>query len=148
MASGEVLQSFGDLRQKLHRLLRDGASESADGLVQTFTERLNRNSLKSLDQSVLKAVQPVTMADDALAFYVVENFADLSGCTLAVIQKRNKIGDSAFEINVIFPERVIGIDQQRLRIWYWCHINMIRFFLGTAVLTRGKRAKILCYNPA
>ena len=30
---GEVLQGFGDLRQKLHRLLGDGASESANRLV-------------------------------------------------------------------------------------------------------------------
>jgi hypothetical protein len=32
-----------------------------------------------------------------------------------MVEKRNEICDGAFEINVIFPKRVVGIDEQRLR---------------------------------
>jgi hypothetical protein len=31
-----------------------------------------------------------------------------------MVEKRNKIRDGALEVNVIFPERIIGIDKQRL----------------------------------
>ncbi len=32
-----------------------------------------------------------------------------------MVQKRNEAGDGALEINVVFPERVVGVDQQSLR---------------------------------
>jgi hypothetical protein len=31
-----------------------------------------------------------------------------------MVQKRNEIRDGALEVNVVLPERVIGIDEQRL----------------------------------
>ena len=31
-----------------------------------------------------------------------------------MVEKRNKIRDGAFEVNVIFPKGVVGIDEQRL----------------------------------
>src|SRR5208283_3965762 len=33
---------------------------------------------------------------------------------LAMVEERNELGDRPFEIDVIFPERVIGIDEQSL----------------------------------
>ncbi len=32
-----------------------------------------------------------------------------------MVQKRNEVRDGALEIDVVFPERVVGIDQQGLR---------------------------------
>jgi hypothetical protein len=32
-----------------------------------------------------------------------------------VIQERNEVGDGAFKVNIIFPERVIRVDEQDLR---------------------------------
>jgi hypothetical protein len=32
-----------------------------------------------------------------------------------VIQKRDEVGDGAFKVDVIFPKRIVGIDQKRLR---------------------------------
>jgi hypothetical protein len=32
-----------------------------------------------------------------------------------MVEKRNEICDGALEVNVIFPKRVIGIDEQSLR---------------------------------
>jgi hypothetical protein len=31
-----------------------------------------------------------------------------------VIEKRNEIRDGAIEVNVVFPERIVGIDEERL----------------------------------
>jgi hypothetical protein len=33
-----------------------------------------------------------------------------------MIQKRNKIRDGPLEVNVIFPERIVGVDEQRLSV--------------------------------
>src|SRR5271170_781338 len=51
-----------------------------------------------------------------------------------MIQKRNKLGDRALEINIIFPERVIGIDEQSLGAILSPHISMIMARSGIAVL--------------
>ncbi len=84
-------------------------------------------------------MQPVSMADDAFALDVIENLADLGRCALAVIEKRNKVGDGALEVDVVFPERVIGVNQQRLRR---CripdHKNMI---LRSSLRKRGTTAE-------
>ena len=32
-----------------------------------------------------------------------------------MIQERNKVGDGTLKVDVVFPKRIVGIDQQRLR---------------------------------
>jgi hypothetical protein len=45
----------------------------------------------------------------------VQAFANLLGRELAVIEERDEVSDRALEINVVLPERVIRVDEQRLR---------------------------------
>jgi len=44
---------------------------------------------------------------------------------LPVIEKRNELSDRPFEINVVFPQRVIGIDEQSLGAILSPHVFMI-----------------------
>jgi hypothetical protein len=44
---------------------------------------------------------------------------------LAVVEERNKFYNRPFEINVVFPERVIGIDEQSLGAILFPHVFMI-----------------------
>src|SRR6266700_5579650 len=55
------------------------------------------------------------MTDNAFPLDVVENFADLGGRAFAMIEKRNKIGNGAFEIDIVFPKGVISVNQKCLR---------------------------------
>ena len=55
------------------------------------------------------------MADDALTLHIVQNLANLLGRIFMMVQKRYKTGDGALEINIVFPQGVIGVDKQRLR---------------------------------
>src|ERR1700690_1240565 len=89
--------------------------ESADSFVQRGGERLDGQALESLYQRVSEAVQPVSVADNALAFDPIQNLTHLLGRVLVMVQERNESRDSALEVNVVFPERIIGIDEQRLR---------------------------------
>ncbi len=100
--------------QDLDRVFGDGVRESADGFVQRGGEWLDGQTLESLYQCVSETVKPVSVADNALAFDVVQNLTNLLGRVLMMIQKRNEIRDGALEVDVVFPERVIGVDEQRL----------------------------------
>jgi hypothetical protein len=42
-----------------------------------------------------------------------------------MVEERNKLGDRPLEIDVIFPERVIGIDEQSLSAILCGHVIMI-----------------------
>jgi hypothetical protein len=42
-----------------------------------------------------------------------------------MVEKGNKFRDRPFEINVVFPERVIGIDEQRLSSVLVRHVLII-----------------------
>src|SRR5579859_7570211 len=88
--------------------------ESADSFVQSGSERLDCQTLEGLHQRVTEAVQSVAVTDNALALDVIQHFAHLPRGILMMVQKRNEIRDGALEVNVVLPERVIGIDEQRL----------------------------------
>ena len=65
------------------------------------------------------------MFDDGFSLHVVQHRANHLGRVLTVIEKRNEIGDRPFEINIVFPERVIGIDEQSLGAILSAHVFMI-----------------------
>jgi hypothetical protein len=56
------------------------------------------------------------MADNALAFHIVQDLASLRGRIVLVIQEGNEINNSPLELNVVFPKRVIGVEEKALRI--------------------------------
>jgi hypothetical protein len=90
--------------------------ESTDGFVQRGGDRFDCQALESLHQRVTETVQTVTVAYDALALDIIQNLAHLLGRVLVMVQKRNKIRDGPLKVNVVFPERIIGVDEQRLSI--------------------------------
>jgi hypothetical protein len=42
-----------------------------------------------------------------------------------MVEERNELRDRPFEIDVVFPERVIGIDEQSLGAIFPTHVFMI-----------------------
>ncbi len=74
----------------------------------------NAQALKRIDQRVREAVQAVAVRDDAFALDVVEHFAHLLGRELVMIEKRNEARDGALEVDVVLPERVVGVDEEGL----------------------------------
>src|SRR5216684_5109150 len=61
-----------------------------------------------------EALQPVAVSDDALAFHVIENLAYLSGRILVMVQEGNELSNGTFEVDIVFPESVIGVDEKGL----------------------------------
>src|SRR5690349_9277811 len=73
------------------------------------------------------------MREDRFAFDSVERQADLGGRILVVIEKADERGDSAFEVDVVFPEGIVCVDEQRLASRESGHVNYgIRFIPTTS----------------
>jgi hypothetical protein len=83
--------------------------------VQSGGKGFNRQTFEGINQCVRKAVQSIAMLDDAFAFDFIQDVPDLGGRVLMMVQERDKVGDGALKVNVVFPERVVGVYEQVLR---------------------------------
>jgi hypothetical protein len=63
---------------------------------------------------VRKTVQAVAVRYDAFALHIIQNCPNLLGRKFVMIEEGNEFGDGALEIDVIFPEGVIGVDEESL----------------------------------
>src|SRR5581483_1331314 len=122
MPWGKILQGFRNSRQNLHRLFGNRARQSVNRFVKRRSDWFHRKLLKRHYQRMCKAAQPIPMGDDALALDFIQDFADFRRRPLALIQKRNKFRNCPLKIDIVFPERIVGIDQEILRSRRW-HLN-------------------------
>jgi hypothetical protein len=72
-----------------------------------------------------EAVQAVAVLDDGIPLDVVQHQANCLRRVFAMIEERNELCDRPFEVDVVFPERVIGIDEQNLDAIFPTHAFMI-----------------------
>src|SRR2546430_16462449 len=110
----QVIQRVWHAGNDLDRMFGNGMGETVYRLVQRGGERLDRQLLECPNQGVSEAVQAISVRDDAFAFNFVQNPPNLLGRIFMMIQKRNEAADGELEINVVFPQVVLGADQQRL----------------------------------
>jgi hypothetical protein len=114
MPGGKVLQRLWYLRQKFYGMISHRVSKAGDLGVQFRRNRLNREPLKRVHQRMRKAVQAIAVLHDAFPLHIVQHFPNLLGRKLVVIEKRNEARDGPLKVNVVLPERVVGIDQKSL----------------------------------
>src|SRR5438309_12018428 len=107
----QVIQRVWHAGNDLDRMFGNGMGETVYRLVQRWCERLGRQLLESPNQGVSEAVQAISVRDDAFAFNFVQNPANLLGRIFMMIQKRNEAVDRALEINVVYPDCVVGVVQ-------------------------------------
>ena len=70
--------------------------------------------LESGDERPAKAVQPVAVGTNGGVFDMVEVVTDLFGSVDAMVEVRDEAGDGSLEVDVVFPESVVGVDEQGL----------------------------------
>src|SRR5260370_39122312 len=87
-----------------------------DCLMQRGSERFYGKPFEGLHQSMSEAVQSVAVGHDALSLDIVKNFPDFGRRAFVMVQERNEVHDGAFKIDIVLPERVVGIDKQSLGI--------------------------------
>src|SRR5258708_32337213 len=72
--------------------------------------------LKCLDQRVREAVEGVAAFQDGLPLHAVQDFANFSARHVLMVEKRYEVGNRLLEIAVVSPERVVGVNEQGVRL--------------------------------
>jgi hypothetical protein len=114
MACREIFQCLWNVGQEFDRLLRNRAGKSFNLCMQFGRDWIDAEAFECIYERVSKAVQAVAMLYDALPLHVIQDFPYLLWRKFVMIQERNEARDGAFEVDVVFPEGVVGIDQQSL----------------------------------
>ena len=69
---------------------------------------------KQVMSELAKAVESVAVGVDGGVLDAVEMAADLFGGVDAVVEVGDEAGDGPLEVDVVLPERVVGVDEQGL----------------------------------
>ena len=70
--------------------------------------------LKAGDERLTEAFEAVAVGEHCGVLDAIEMAADLFGGVNAVVQIGDEAGDGALEVNIVLPERVVGVDEQGL----------------------------------
>ncbi len=114
MAGGEVGESFFDFGEEFDLLLGDGLGEGFDAAVFLFSDGLVGELLEAGDEGSAEAVETIAVGEDGGLLNGIEVAADLFGSVDAVVEVRDEAGDGALEVDVVFPEGVVSVDEQGL----------------------------------
>jgi hypothetical protein len=114
VAGGEVGEGWGDVGEELDLLVGDGLGEAFDAAVLLFGEGDVGELFEAGDERAAEAVQAVAVGEDSVMLDAVEVAANLFGGVDAVVEVGDEAGDGAFEVDVVFPERVVSVDEQGL----------------------------------
>src|SRR6185312_13484921 len=96
-------------------------SKAPDELMQLRRDRLFGKALKALDQRMREAVRPVTALQDRLALDLIQKCTDFMRRQVLMVQPLNEVGNGLVKVNIVFPERVVGVNEQGLGDGDWRH---------------------------
>lgn len=114
MVRSQLDQRFGDSRQQLDLVISDGLGEAGDALMLLRCHRGIGKLLKAVHQRAAKAVQPIAVGRNGGMLAVVQVFAHLLRSMDTVVQVGDKAGDGPLKVDIVLPQRVIGVEEQRL----------------------------------
>jgi hypothetical protein len=112
-----VGDGLGDAGQQLDLLVGDGLREADDAGVLLRGDGLVGELLEAGDQRLAEALEAVAVGLDGGVLDVVEVLADLLGRVHAVVEVGDERGDGALEVDVVLPQRVVGVEEQGLAVW-------------------------------
>src|ERR1700730_9892373 len=78
----------------------------------------NAEPLKRVHPSVRKAAQAIPVLHHAFPLHIIEHLPHLLGRKFMVIQERDKASDSPLKVDVVLPQRVVGVDEKRLGLMF------------------------------
>jgi hypothetical protein len=114
VTGGEVGEGGGDAGEELDLLVGDGLGEAFDALVLVGGDGSVSELLEAGDEGAAKAVEAVAVSADGGVLDVVEVAAHLFGGVDAVVEVGDETGDGALEVDVVFPEGIVGVDEEGL----------------------------------
>jgi hypothetical protein len=114
VAGGEVGEGGGDVGEELDLLVGDGLGEAGDALVLGGGDGGVGELLEAGDERLAEAVEAVAVGADGGVLDLIEMASHLFSGMDAVVEVGDEAGDGALEVDVVLPERVVGVDEQGL----------------------------------
>ena len=111
---GELGEGGVDGGEKFDFLLGDGLGEAYDTLVLLGCDGGVGELLETIDERATETVETVTICGDGGMLAVVEVLADLLWRVNAMVEVGNERDDGALEVDVVFPEGIVCVDEQGL----------------------------------
>ena len=110
----EVGESFVDAGEELDFLVGDGVDEGDNAVVLFAGDGGVGELLEACDQGAVEALEAVAVGGDGGVLAEVEVLADFFVGVDAVVEVGDEGGDGALEVDVVFPEGVVGVEEQGL----------------------------------
>ena len=114
MTCRKLSKCFGYAGQKFDLLVGDGLGEAFDLAMLLGCQGLFGELFEAADEGLVEAFEAVAVGSYGGVLDVVEVFADLLRGELAMVEEGDEAGDGAFEVDVVFPQGIVGVDEQGL----------------------------------
>ena len=107
-------QRFRNLGQQFDGMVLDRIGKTLNLRVRLRRNRMHTQALERAYKRVGEAVQAIAVRHDAFPLDIVEHFTDLLRREFVMVQKRDELGDGPLEVDIVLPERVVGVDEEGL----------------------------------
>ena len=114
VAFGEGRDGSGDAGEEFDLLVGDGLGEAGDAGAFVFGDGLVGELLEAGDEGFAEALEAVALGLDGGVLDAVEVLADFFGGVDAVVEVGDERSDGALEVDVVLPERVVGVEEEGL----------------------------------
>ena len=114
MTRGKLGEGGGDAGQSLDRVLGDGLHKAENAGMLLRCDGRVRQLLEAGHQRPAKALEAVAVRRDGSVLDAVQVGAHLLGSVGAVVEVGDKGRDGTLEINIVLPQRVVGVEEQGL----------------------------------
>ena len=114
VTGGEVGEGGCDVGEQFDLVVGDGLGEAGDALMLLRSDGGVRELLEAIDERAAEALEAVAVGGDGGVLALIKVVADLCGGVDAMVKVGDEGGDGALEVDVVFPERVVGVEQQSL----------------------------------
>src|SRR3954452_15377178 len=125
VAAGEIIERLGNALDHLHRAFQDLLGEPEDHPEIVLPDLALGEVPVALLEVAPEIGGAVAMELRVGGFHFVEDVANLVGPERGVIQVIDEVVEGALEVDVVFPERVVGVDDQELSV-HWADLGASR----------------------
>ena len=111
---GQRRKRSGHAGQHFDLLFRNRVGEGNDALVLFRRYRRSGELLEAADERLPEALETVAVGGNRGSFDMVQTFAHFFVGVDAMVEVRDEGRDGALEVNIVFPQRVVGVEEQGL----------------------------------
>ena len=137
VARGQVSEGFFYAGEQLNIVLVNNAGKAVDTVDVLVGCGAGGQALITRNKRPAEAVEPIAVGEDGLVLNGVEVLANFGRGVRFVIEPGDEVGDGTLKVNVVFPERVVGVEKQSLAGRELRHGSMVSEFCAPLKLLQN-----------